>query len=71
MGRNYIDIFTHHVLDKKDYAGITVESLEVKRTDSWHQEWLPRPKAVEGFLHSKNMADHANTYFFNINQLFV
>lgn len=51
-------IYTHHVHHKtsKDYAGITVESLRSPSgTDSWHHRngYQHAPKAVEGFLHSK------------------
>jgi len=52
-------IYTHHVHHKtsKDYAGITVESLRSPSgTDSWHHRngYQHAPKAVEGFLHSKD-----------------
>ena len=51
-------IYTHHVHHKtsKDYIGITVESLRSPSgTDSWHHRngYQHSPKAVEGFLHSK------------------
>lgn len=51
-------IYTHHVHHKtsKDYAGITIESLRSPSgTDSWHHRngFCHAPKAVEGFLHSK------------------
>ena len=51
-------IYTHHVHHKtsKDYAGITIESLRSPSgTDSWHHRngFQHAPKAVEGFLHSK------------------
>lgn len=51
-------IYTHHVHHKtsKDYAGITIESLRSPSgTDSWHHRngYQHAPKAVEGFLHSK------------------
>lgn len=51
-------VYTHHVHHKnvKDYIGVTVESLRSPSgTDSWHhrQGYQHSPKAVEGFLHSK------------------
>lgn len=51
-------IYTHHVHHKtsKDYVGVTIESLRSPSgTDSWHHRngYEHSPKAVEGFLHSK------------------
>lgn len=52
-------IYTHHVHHKtaKDFAGVTVESLRSPSgTDSWHHRngFSGAPKAVEGFIHSKD-----------------
>ena len=52
-------VYTHHVHHKssKDYVGCTVESLRSPSgTDSWHHKagYQHAPKAVEGFIHSKN-----------------
>jgi len=51
-------IYTHHVHHKtsKDYIGVTIESLRSPSgTDSCHHRngYEQAPKAVEGFLHSK------------------
>lgn len=51
-------IYTHHVHHKtsKDYVGVTIESLRSPSgADSWHHRngYEHAPKAVEGFLHSK------------------
>ena len=51
-------IYTHHVHHKtsKDYIGVTIESLRSPSgTDSWHHRngYEHAPKAVEGFIHSK------------------
>lgn len=51
-------IYTHHIHHKmaKDFIGVTVESLRSPSgTDSWHSRngYTGAPKAVEGFLHSK------------------
>lgn len=51
-------VYTHHVHHKtsKDFIGVTVESLRSPSgTDSWHHRngYQHAPKAVEGFLHSK------------------
>jgi len=51
-------IYTHHVHHKnaKDFVGVTVESLRSPSgTDSWHHRngYQHAPKAVEGFIHSK------------------
>jgi len=51
-------IYTHHIHHKvaKDYIGVTVESLRSPSgADSWHDRngYKGTPKAVEGFLHSK------------------
>ena len=51
-------VYTHHVHHKvaKDYIGVTVESLRSPSgTDSWHHRngYQHSPKAIEGFLHSK------------------
>ena len=52
-------VYTHHVHHKvsKDYIGVTVESLRSPSgTDSWHHRngYQHSPKAVEGFIHSKD-----------------
>ena len=51
-------VYTHHVHHKvaKDFIGVTVESLRSPSgTDSWHHRngFCHAPKAIEGFLHSK------------------
>lgn len=51
-------IYVHHVHHKmsKDHIGVTVESLRSPSgTDSWHHRngYQHAPKAVEGFIHSK------------------
>jgi len=51
-------VYTHHVHHKvsKDYIGVTVEALRSPSgTDSWHHRngYQHAPKAVEGFIHSK------------------
>jgi hypothetical protein len=51
-------VYTHHVHHKtsKDFQGVTVESLRSPSgTDSWHHRngYQHAPKAVEGFIHSK------------------
>lgn len=51
-------VYTHHVHHKtaKDHIGVTVESLRSPSgTDSWHHRngYQHNPKAVEGFIHSK------------------
>jgi hypothetical protein len=51
-------IYTHHVHHKnaKDYIGVTVESLRSPSSaDGWHSRngYQHAPKAIEGFLHSK------------------
>lgn len=51
-------VYTHHVHHKmaKDFVGVTVESLRSPSgTDSWHHRngYQHAPKAVEGFIHSK------------------
>lgn len=51
-------VYTHHVHHKvaKDFIGVTVESLRSPSgTDSWHHRngYQHNPKAIEGFLHSK------------------
>lgn len=51
-------VYTHHVHHKtsKDFIGLTVESLRSPSgTDSWHHRngYQHAPKAVEGFIHSK------------------
>ena len=48
----------HHLHHKisKDYIGVTVEALRSPSgTDSWHHRngYQHSPKAVEGFIHSK------------------
>ena len=52
-------VYTHHVHHKtsKDFIGVTVESLRSPSgTDSWHHRngYAHNPKAIEGFIHSKN-----------------
>ena len=52
-------IYMHHVHHKiaKDYIGVTVEALRSPSgTDSWHHRkgYQHAPKAVEGFIHSKD-----------------
>lgn len=51
-------VYTHHVHHKnaKDYIGVTVESLRSSSSaDGWHSRngFQHSPKAIEGFLHSK------------------
>lgn len=51
-------VYTHHVHHKtsKDFIGVTVESLRSPSgADSWHHRngYAHAPKAIEGFLHSK------------------
>ena len=51
-------VYMHHVHHKisKDYIGVTVEALRSPSgTDSWHHRkgYQHSPKAVEGFIHSK------------------
>lgn len=51
-------VYTHHVHHKnsKDYIGVTVESLRSpSSSDGWHSRngYQHAPKAIEGFLHSK------------------
>lgn len=51
-------VYIHHVHHKtsKDYIGVTVEALRSPSgTDSWHHRngYQHAPKAVEGFVHSK------------------
>lgn len=57
-------IYTHHVHHKnsKDYMGVCVESLRSPSgTDSWHHRngYQHAPKAVEGFIHSKDFGQIA------------
>lgn len=52
-------IYIHHIHHKmsKDYIGVTVEALRSPSgTDGWHHRngYQHAPKAVEGFIHSKN-----------------
>lgn len=52
-------IYTHHVHHKnsKDYIGVTIESMRSPSSaDGWHSRngYQHAPKAIEGFLHSKN-----------------
>ena len=52
-------VYMHHVHHKiaKDYIGVTVEALRSPSgTDSWHHRkgYQHSPKAVEGFVHSKD-----------------
>lgn len=51
-------VYTHHIHHKKskDYMSVCVESLRSPSgTDSWHHRngYQHSPKAIEGFLHSK------------------
>lgn len=51
-------IYTHHVHHKnsKDFIGVTVESMRSPSSaDGWHSRngYQHAPKAIEGFLHSK------------------
>jgi hypothetical protein len=51
-------VYTHHVHHKivKDDIGVTIESLRSPSgTDGWHHRngYQHAPKAVEGFIHSK------------------
>lgn len=52
-------VYIHHIHHKmsKDYIGVTVEALRSPSgTDSWHHRkgYQHAPKAVEGFIHSKD-----------------
>jgi hypothetical protein len=52
-------IYTHHIHHKmsKDYMGVNVEAMRsASGTDGWHHRngFLHAPKAIEGFLHSKD-----------------
>jgi hypothetical protein len=52
-------VYMHHLHHKvsKDYIGVTVEALRSPSgTDSWHHRngYQHAPKAVEGFIHSKD-----------------
>ena len=52
-------VYIHHIHHKmsKDYIGVTVEALRSPSgTDGWHHRngYQHSPKAVEGFIHSKN-----------------
>lgn len=64
-------IYTHHVHHKnsKDYMGVCVESLRSPSgTDSWHHRngYQHAPKAVEGFIHSKDFGQIARiTHIFS------
>lgn len=56
--------YIHHIHHKssKDYMGVTVESLRSPSgTDSWHHRnmYQHAPKAIEGFLHSKEFGQIA------------
>lgn len=56
--------YTHHVHHKtsKDFMGVCVESLRSPSgTDSWHSRngYQHAPKAIEGFLHSKEFGQIA------------
>ena len=65
-------IYTHHVHHKtsKDYIGVTIESLRSPSgTDSWHHRngYEHAPKAVEGFIHSKENGQVARlTHIFSV-----
>ena len=52
-------VYIHHIHNKmsKDFIGVTVEALRSPSgTDSWHHRngYQHSPKAVEGFVHSKD-----------------
>ena len=52
-------IYSHHLHHKvaKDYIGVTFEAMRSPSgTDSWHHRngYTGVPKAIEGFIHSKN-----------------
>lgn len=57
-------VYIHHIHHKmsKDYVGVTVEALRSPSgTDSWHHRngFQHAPKAVEGFIHSKDFGQIA------------
>lgn len=57
-------VYIHHIHHKmsKDYVGVTVEALRSPSgTDSWHHRngFQHSPKAVEGFIHSKDFGQIA------------
>lgn len=57
-------VYIHHIHHKmsKDYIGVTVEALRSPSgTDSWHHRkgYQHSPKAVEGFIHSKDFGQIA------------
>lgn len=57
-GTKHRYVYTHHVHHKtsKDFIGVTVESLRSpSNADGWHSRngYQHAPKAIEGFLHSK------------------
>ena len=57
-GTKHRYVYTHHVHHKtsKDFIGVTVESLRSPSSaDGWHSRngYQHAPKAIEGFLHSK------------------
>lgn len=63
-------MYTHHVHHKfsKDFMSVTVEALRSPSgTDSWHHRngYQHSPKAVEGFIHDKQMGQVARlTHYF-------
>lgn len=69
-------IYTHHVHHKssKDYMGVNVEAMRsASGTDGWHHRngYLHAPKAIEGFLHSKEHGQIARiTHIFSLLLLF-
>ena len=62
--------YTHHIHHKtgpKDYINVTVESLRSPSSaDSWHyRKGYISPKAIEGFIHSKDFGQVARlTHYF-------
>lgn len=57
-------VYIHHIHHKmsKDFVGVTVEALRSPSgTDSWHHRngFQHAPKAVEGFIHSKDFGQIA------------
>jgi hypothetical protein len=65
-------VYTHHIHHKqsKDYMSVCVEALRSPSgTDSWHHRnaYQHAPKAVEGFLHSKEYGQIARiTHLFSV-----
>ena len=69
-------VYTHHVHHKtsKDFIGVTVESMRSpSSSDGWHSRngYQHAPKAIEGFLHSKEHGQIARiTHIFSLVLLF-